>query len=290
MKNILLILCILPLLVNAQDGVKPIIDVHLHGYTERTYRPVPGAPESYEDFKTEIKNQFKKFNIVYAVKSGGAFDNEMETIMLNGYQSNNFPKIDTVEFKKQILEDKIQVWGEFMPMFNGLTIADPGFAPYLKICEREGIPIALHTGRGPPDIYKRYPEYRLKLGDPLLIEEVLINYPELKIYLMHAGIPFYKNTLALMDQYPQVYCDLGVILFVEQGLTPYYAKEFLIKAKEYGFIDRIMFGSDAMYWPQNIEKSIKKLDSFEFLNEEDKRKIFYANAVRFFELDSVLKN
>ena len=285
MKTILITLFLIPILAIAQDGIKPIIDVHLHGYTERTYRPIPGAPESYEEFKSEIKKQFEKFNIVYAVKSGGKFDSDMEEKMLNGYEGNNVPTIDTLEFEKQIDEGKIQVWGELMLMFNGMTIADPEFAPYLKICEDKGIPIALHAGQGPPRIYKRYPKFRLNLGDPLLIDEVLIKYPKLKIYLMHAGIPFYENTLALMEQYPQVYCDLGAVLWIDKGLSPYHVKDFLIKAKEYGFIDRIMYGSDAMYWPSYIERSIKKLDSFEFLSAQDKSKIFYENAVRFFELE-----
>jgi hypothetical protein len=284
-KRIALLLFIIPGMTYAQDGIKPIIDVHLHGYTESTYRALPGAPECYLDFKVEIREQFKKFNIVYAVKSGGQFDADMEKKMLQGYESNNIPKFDTVSFKKDIEDGKIQVWGEFMPMFNGLTIADPEFAPYLKICERENIPIALHTGFGPPNIYKRYPDFRLKLGDPLLIDEVLIKYPNLKIYLMHAGIPFYENTLALMDQYPQVYCDLGAVLFLKSGSAPHHVKDFLVRAKQYGFIDRIMYGSDAMYWPTFIEESIKKLDSFDFLDESDKRKIFFENAIRFFELE-----
>ncbi len=285
MVRFFLVLLMVPTMVSAQDGAKPIIDVHLHGYTERTYRPVPGAPSSYEDFKDEVRAQFEKFNIVYAVKSGGQFDDDMEARMLQGFESNNYPKFDTVLFKQQIDEGKIQVWGEFMPMFNGLTITDPVFAPYLKISEREGIPIALHTGRGPPNIYKHYKDFRLSLGNPLLIDEVLINYPNLKIYLMHAGIPFYEEMLALMDQYPQVYCDLGAVLWIEQGITPFQAKDFLMKAKSYGFIDRIMYGSDAMYWTSFIERSIQKLDSFDFLSEEDKRKIFYKNAIRFFEID-----
>ena len=289
MKTKLLILFFLPILAIGQDGNKPIIDVHLHGYTERTYRPLPGAPESYEKFKTEIKKQFEKFNIVYAIKSGGMFDSDMEEIMLNGYEGNNVPKIDTLEFKKQIDEGKIQVWGELMLMFNGKTIADPEFAPYLNICEQKGVPVALHVGQGPPGIYKRYPNFKLNLGDPLLIDEVLIKYPKLKIYLMHAGIPFYENTLALMEQYPQVYCDLGAVLWIKNGLSPFHVEDFLIKAKKYGFIDRIMYGSDAMYWTNYIEESIEKLESFEFLSEEDKRKIFYENAVEFFELDH-LKN
>ena len=45
-----------------------------------------------------------------------------------------------------------------------------------------------------------------------------------------------------------------------------------------------MYGSDQMVWPHGIEKSIKQLDSYEFLTEEDKRDIFYNNAVQFLGL------
>ena len=285
MKKITLLLFIVTFVTIAQDGVKPIIDVHVHGYTQRTYRPIEGAQENFELFKAEMRRVFEKYNIVYAVKSGGEFDSDMESRMLQGYESNDYPKFDTIQFKSLIEQNKIQVWGEFMPMFNGMTISDPGFAPYIQICEREGIPIALHTGQGPPTIYKRYPKFRLNLGDPLLIDEVLIKYPNLKIYLMHAGIPFYENTLAIMEQYPQVYVDLGAVLFLKRGSTPFHVEDFLKKVKDYGLVDRVMFGSDSMYWPDELENSIRRLDNFEFLDEQDKRKIFYEYAVRFFELD-----
>ncbi len=289
MKIFTFLLILSPLMLKAQDGIKPIIDAHVHGYTERTYRPIPGAPSTYEDFRNEVKQLFKKYNIVAAMKSGGMYDAEMEDKLISGYESNNYPKVDTLEFKKMIDEGKIQVWGELMLNFNGITLADPKLAPYLAICEQEGIPIALHTGGGPPRIYERYKKFRLSLGDPFLIEEVLVNYPDLKIYLMHAGDIFYDKALALMGMYSQVYCDLGALLWIENHPSSQYAEDFLRKAKKGGLIDRVMFGSDGMYWPSNIEKSIKKLDGFEFLNEEDKRKIFYENAVRFFELDH-LKN
>ena len=55
------------------------------------------------------------------------------------------------------------------------------------------------------------------------------------------------------------------------------------------WLDRVMFGSDFMF-PHQIEESIKKLDSYDFLTEEDKRKIFFENAVKFFELDFLTKN
>ena len=290
MKQFLYFLILIPFYLNAQDGIKPIIDVHIHGFDEQSYKVIEGSPKSYAAFKQEMQRVFKKYNIVFAIKSGGLFDMDMEEIMLNGYESNNYPVFDTIQFKELIREKKIQVWGEFMPMFNGMTLADKGFEPYLRICEREGIPIALHTGRGPTNIQSRYPEYRLALGDPILIEPVLIKFPRLKIYLMHAGIPFYENTLALMDSYPQVYAGLGWVLYSYRSITQHQTEDFLRKVKQYGMVDRVMFGSDCMYWPDEVENSIKKLDSFEFLDEQDKRKIFFENAVRFFELDHLKNN
>ncbi len=285
MYKLFICLFLCTIMLQAQDGTKPIFDVHLHGYVERSYRPVPGAPESYEKFKTEMQSQLKRFNIVGAVKSGGMYDDAFEKMMLTGYEINTIPNIDTVEFKRRIKSGELKVWGELMPQFNGLTLADPGFAPYLAICEREGIPIALHTGGGPPGISNRYKKYRMTLGDPYLIEEVLIKYPKLKIYFMHSGGHFYRNAIALMELYPQVYCGLGAILWIDMGITSQYAEEFLRIVKKGGMIDRVMYGSDAMYWPQHVERSINKLDSFDFLTEEDKRKIFYENAVTFFELE-----
>jgi predicted TIM-barrel fold metal-dependent hydrolase len=51
-----------------------------------------------------------------------------------------------------------------------------------------------------------------------------------------------------------------------------------------GFGKRIMFGSDAMVWPQTIPVAIESIESAEFLTEEQKRDIFYNNAARFLRL------
>ncbi len=124
---------------------------------------------------------------------------------------------------------------------------------------------------------------RLVLGDPLLVEDVLVKHPNLKIYLMHSGEFFYERTLRLMKAYPQVYADLGVVLWVDD-YPKYYGRQFLLKAKEFGMLDRVMFGSDQMVWPHAIDDSIEQLESFDFLTHEEKRDILYNNAARFLEL------
>ena len=54
---------------------------------------------------------------------------------------------------------------------------------------------------------------------------------------------------------------------------------------EAGFGERIMFGSDQMQWPGAIEVAIEAVESAPFLTADQKRDIFYNNAVRFLRLE-----
>jgi uncharacterized protein len=46
-----------------------------------------------------------------------------------------------------------------------------------------------------------------------------------------------------------------------------------------------MFGSDQMVWTDAIGKAVEGIESASFLSEQQKRDIFYNNAVRFFRLE-----
>ncbi|MFH1681142.1 MAG: amidohydrolase family protein, partial [Candidatus Eisenbacteria bacterium] len=52
-----------------------------------------------------------------------------------------------------------------------------------------------------------------------------------------------------------------------------------------GFGKRLLFGSDQMVWPEAIRMAVEGIESAAFLTEEEKRDIFYNNAVRFLRLD-----
>lgn len=283
------IFLIVPSFIWGQDGVKPIIDMHLHDYNKQSYHVSPApdgttSPSTYEQYRREVFAMLKKYNVVHAVVSTMGGENKLDDqgILIPGFHLNE-PGIDTLTFKNLIETGKLKVFGEIGAMYVGKTLSDPEYEPYLDICERYNIPVAIHTGGGPTNITSIRPNFRLKKGDPFTIEDVLVKHPNLKIYLMHAGVFYYEHALVLMQTYPNVYADLGVILWYD-NLVMDYAGRFLRKAKEYDLLDRVMYGSDQMVWPHAIEKSIKQLNSYEFLTEKDKRKIFYENAVRFLSL------
>ena len=151
------------------------------------------------------------------------------------------------------------------------------------LAEELDIPVSIHVGLTKPGgVYDAYPKYRAALGDPMLLEEVLIRHPKLRINVMHAGWPMADQMVALMWAHPQVYVDTGVINWaVPRKAFHAYLKRLV----EAGFGKRIMFGSDQMVWPESIGMAIEGIESAPFLTDAQKRDIFYNNAVRFFRLE-----
>ncbi|MEP7323428.1 MAG: amidohydrolase family protein, partial [Saprospiraceae bacterium] len=236
---------------------------------------------------------FKKWNIVKAMVSGNPESVEQWVAKDSSHRiirgilifAPTDYGMDSVKFEQMVKDKKIEVFGEIGAYYSGTTLSDAVWQPYLRICERYDIPVAIHTGGGDPGgTYSWSPKARLALGDPYLIEDVLVRYPKLRIYLMHAGGEDWpERTIRLMAYYPQLYVDLAVMLWVEPN-TQRTIKDFLRNVKEAGYLDRVMFGSDQMTWPYAIEKSIRFLNSLTFLTKQDKENIFYNNAARFLRL------
>ena len=116
----------------------------------------------------------------------------------------------------------------------------------------------------------------------LTIEEVLVKHPRLRVQIMHAGYPMLDDLLAVMYAHPQVYVDVGVIVWVLPEKEFY---RYLRSIVEAGYGSRVMFGSDQMIWPGVIERSVSIINSAPFLDAGQKRDILYNNAARFLRLD-----
>lgn len=295
----LLILLVISLQLNAQFR---IIDMHVHSYTDSDFGEREPASDHYgvkgsrnaTIHRQETFAAFKQYNIVKAVVSGNpqsveewsAHDSSNRIIRGILIFSPDDYGLDSVKFEQMVKDKKIEVFGEVGAYYRGTTLSDSIWQPYLRICEKYDIPVAVHTGGGDPGgTYSWSPKARLILGDPYLIEDVLVRYPKLRIYIMHAGAEeWHEHTLRMMAYYPQLYTDIAVMLWVEPN-TQRTIKTFLRNAKEAGCLNRVMFGSDQMTWPYAIKKSIDFLNSLSFLSAKDKEDIFYNNAAKFLKLE-----
>lgn len=188
------------------------------------------------------------------------------------------------ELRRLVAEGKIAVFAEVGPQYDGMSPADPALEPYFALAEELDIPVGLHMGEGPVGgrHVEGYSAYRVRMGNPLLLEDVLVRHPKLRVYVMHFGSPFVDDMIALLYSYPQVYVD------VAQNDWGFPRKHFhaqLRRLVEAGFGKRILFGSDQILWPDTIGLAIETIESADFLSEDQKRDIFYNNAARFLRLD-----
>ena len=176
----------------------------------------------------------------------------------------------------------LDVLGEVTTQYQGITPDDPRLEPYWALAEKLDIPVQIHVGTGPPGvIYMGSEGYRARMHSALTMEEVLVKHPHLRVYLAHAGYPMIDDLLALMYAHPQVYVDVGVIVYTQPRAAFY---RYLQRIEEAGFGKRVMFGSDQMVWPGVIERAIKVINEAPFLSPLDKRDILYNNAARFLRL------
>lgn len=177
---------------------------------------------------------------------------------------------------------RFTVLGEVMAQYDGVPANDPRMEPYWALAEELGIPVGIHMGPSEPaGPYLGSPAFRARNSSPLLLEDVLVAHPKLRVYIMHAGYPFADDLRALLFSHPQVYVDIASIDYTE----PHPAfHDFLRELIEAGYGDRILFGSDQMIWPGVIEPAIAVIENAPFLNEAQKRGILYDNAARFLRL------
>ena len=274
----------------------PVIDVHVHVYaaddrwTHKVPNPLTGLPMTATSEQAHMRAtlaEMKKYNIVKAVVS-----NDYQVVqrwraaspdqIIASYGFNDPSSPDMAFLRIEHSAGRLMALGEIGAQYEGIGPDDPAMERWFALAEELDIPVGIHMGLTKPGgTYDDYPKYRAALSSPLLLEEVLIRHPKLRIYVMHAGWPMLDEMVGLMWAHPQVYVDTGVI---DWALPRREFHSYLRRLVEAGFGKRIMFGSDQMVWPDAIGMAIEGIESAAFLTEEQKRDILYGNAAEFFGL------
>ncbi|MCI0445392.1 amidohydrolase family protein [bacterium] len=275
----------------------PVIDVHVHVYAKderwvhKVPNPLTGQPMTATNEQAHMQATFdemKKYNIVKIVGSNDyqaalRWRAALPDHIIPSYGFDDPSTVDLEFLRNEHAAGRLKSLGEIGTQYEGIAPNDAKMERIFSLAEELDIPVGIHIGLSKPGIaYETSPKYRATLSNPLLLEEVLIHHPKLRIYVMHAGWPMLDQMVALMWAHPQVYVDTGVIDWAVPRKEFYAYLQRLIDA---GFGDRVMFGSDQMVWPETIGMGIESIESAAFLTEEQKRDILYNNAVRFFRLD-----
>jgi predicted TIM-barrel fold metal-dependent hydrolase len=191
------------------------------------------------------------------------------------------PKVE--EMRALVKSGQVMAFAEQMQQYSGVAVNDPRLEPYYALAEELDVPVGFHMGPGPPGTpYFAAPDYRMRLSNLLLLEDVLVRHPRLRVWAMHAGWPLGDDAIAAMYAHPQLYVDVGVISYVLPKAEFYGYLKRLIDA---GFENRIMFGSDQMVWPDALTAALERIETAPFLSPKQKRDILYNNAARFLRIE-----
>ena len=145
----------------------------------------------------------------------------------------------------------------------------PGLAEIYRRAEAAGVPVTIHTGTSV------FPGARSRLGDPMDVDDVAIDFPRLKILLAHGGRPLWMDAaFFIVRRHPNVFLEVS-------GIPPAKLLEYFPRLEE--IAGKTVWGTD---WPSPGIKSMRQnVEAFLQLplSDEARRKILYDNAVCVFD-------
>jgi predicted TIM-barrel fold metal-dependent hydrolase len=307
--------------IHAQDSLKkrlPIIDIHVHAMKvnpafARDMCPwflsdMPGgdpnqpspafintdcamplkAARSDKEFQDSLIATMKRLNMTIIASGDPTIIRNWQKAAAPGrvipsLTISSSKEMTVMAFTDSLSSGFYKVMGEVAPQYQGMSPSDTSLDGYFAAAEKLNIPVGIHMGTGGNGMANiSSPKYRASLGNPLLLEDLLARHPKLKVWVMHAGYPMIDEMIALMGANAFVYVDIaGMIWSYPLAEVNGYIQR-LVQA---GFGKRIMYGTDLMVWPKLLETSIAVIENANYLSFDQKRDIFFNNAVRFFRLD-----
>lgn len=141
---------------------------------------------------------------------------------------------------------------------------------YAKCCELD-IPIMMQVGHNL--VYSR--SRRLpSVGRPIALDQVAIDFPELKLIGIHIGIPWTQEMISMCWKHENVYT-------AGDAYAPkHWPKEYVHYANSYGK-HKVMFGTD---WPViDPERAVQEINDLGF-RDDAKQLLMRDNALRVFKL------
>lgn len=150
-----------------------------------------------------------------------------------GFLSIN-PEVDGAEDELERAHTELGLQG--IKLGPNYQVFDPLGEAALRVyelAERHGLPLLFHQGASPVR------DAPLRYAYPLLMDEIAIRFPELRIVMAHLGHPWQRETIVTIRKHPHVYADVSALFY-----RPWSFYEGLRLATEWGALDKLLFGSD----------------------------------------------
>jgi predicted TIM-barrel fold metal-dependent hydrolase len=157
------------------------------------------------------------------------------------------------------------------PPIQGFHANDRAIYPFYEVIAEARLPVIFHTGHsGIGTGMRGGGGVRLKYGNPMDIDDVAVDFPDMPIVLAHPSFPWQDEALSICLHKPQVFIDLS-------GWSPKYFPQSLIQYANTLLKHKVLFGSDFPFiTPERWLADFEKIP----IREDVRPLILKENAVR----------
>jgi uncharacterized protein len=166
---------------------------------------------------------------------------------------------------------------KFHPNLQGFFPNDRLAYPLYEVINEAGLPALFHTGHS--GIGSGLPGgggIRLKYSNPIHVDDVAVDFPEMQIVLAHPSFPWQDEAISIAMHKPEVFIDLS-------GWSPKYFPPQLVRYAQGALRNQVLFGTD--YPMLTPERWLADFDQLE-IKPEVRRLILKENAARLLGLGS----
>jgi predicted TIM-barrel fold metal-dependent hydrolase len=183
---------------------------------------------------------------------------------------------DAVRQARRLIADFGVKGFKFHPQFQEFFPNDPLAYPLYEVIAEAKLPALFHTGHsGMGTGMRGGGGIRLKYGNPMDVDDVAVDFPDMPIILAHPSWPWQDEALSIALHKPQVYIDLS-------GWSPKYFPPQLVQFANTQLKHKVLFGSDyPVITPDRWLADFEKID----IRDEVRPLILKENAVRLFKLN-----
>ena len=246
------------------------------------YQPQHSTVPEMAEYYRKLKMAFVVFTVDVASEKARITNEEIaELAHKNADVAIPFASIDPARgadgvraAKRLISEYKVKGF-KFHPSTQAFFPNDRAVYPLYEVIAAAGLPALFHTGQtGVGASQRGGGGIRLKYANPMHLDDVAADFPEMPIILAHPSFPWQEEALSVATHKPQVYIDLS-------GWSPKYFPPILVQYANTLLQDKILFGSDyPVITPERWMADFEKLG----VKPEAKQKIYKENAARLLKL------
>jgi predicted TIM-barrel fold metal-dependent hydrolase len=155
-----------------------------------------------------------------------------------------------------------------MPAVPGIPIDHPFMWPIYAKCVEHNVPITINVGVPGP-------MRPAKLQQPMLLDEILLAFPDLSIVATHVGHPWHLEMVALMQKHPN-------LSLMTSGWAPKYVPQEVITFLNTRGKRQVMWASD--FPLLSVERTVKEGLELPFKDDEVRDRYMGLNCIETFKL------